>query len=269
MSQLHKNNSSKNILITGAASGLGRAFVLRLVEAEKDANFILIDLNEEGVRDLRSTLPIDRKIELISGDVSSADQWIKLSHINVSDLYLCAGAISIGEIGTVSLTDWDWIINVNLKGTLYAVNTFIESVKAQKGSVTIVASRAAFSSAPQMGPYNITKAALVSFGETLFNEVEDYGVSVVIACPSYFKSNLAQKIRAVTDVQAKVAKKMIEESPKSAEEIVEGILKSHEKKELYYVPRGEDQFLWRLKRFFPIKTLRMVRKKYHKALGNV
>lgn len=260
-------SASKTILIAGAASGLGRAFTLALSRSIPHAAFILLDLDATGLQALADELKTDQVCELIVGDAADKMLWQRIADRPVSDLHFCVGAVAIGEIGTGRLDDWDWLIDVNLKGAIYATNTFASSIRAQRGSITLVSSRAAFSSAPHMGPYNITKAALISLAETLFNEMEADGVSVVVACPSYFKSNLGNNVRAVLPAQAQVARKMITSATKRAEDVVAGILKCHALHKLYYLPAGEDRLLWRLKRAFPVFALRLVRKKYLSALS--
>src|SRR5678809_318336 len=80
-----------------------------------------------------------------------------------------AGVAVAGRMGEVSLDDWRWIFGINLWGVIHGCHVFVPRLRRQKsGHIINVASAAGLLSPPMMGPYNVTKAAVVALSETLF-----------------------------------------------------------------------------------------------------
>ena len=102
-----------------------------------------------------------------------------------------AGVAVGGPVGAVPLDDWKWIFGVNLWGVIYGCHVFVPRFKAQgHGHVINVASAAGLLSAPEMGPYNVTKAGVVALSETLAAELSGTGVGVTVLCPTFFRTNI-------------------------------------------------------------------------------
>ena len=101
--------------------------------------------------------------------------------------------------------------------------------------------------------------------ETLFNEIGDR-VTIMVACPSYFRSNLVDRMVAQAEVERRALECMISGSPRSAEDLAAAILRAARRGDLYFFPPGEDRRLWRLKRLMPQRTLRFLRAKFRMML---
>jgi len=250
-------------IITGAASGLGLAIATQLQKEYRP--LILVDFNE-----IKSTY--SRAIP-IQGDVNNPETWRKVVAIlenenaQIDLLANCAGVTATGDAEAISLETWHWVMNTNFFGIVNACHALIPFFKKQrKGKILNIASRAGVSSVPQMAPYNTSKAAIISFSETLYSELRPFGVNVTVACPSYFQSNLAQGMKSQDEIQKQLATKFIETAKKTAPQMADEILNAVAKNDLYYFPSGEDKTLWRLKRFLPKFTLNLVAKKYLKEI---
>jgi short-subunit dehydrogenase len=114
-----------------------------------------------------------------------------------------------------------------------------------------VASIAAYASAGQMAPYNVTKAAVVSLSESLAGELVDTGVGVTVLCPFFFTTNIGRSGRASGDVNADFVEKLMAKTPVQADSVAARALAACERDELYCFPHREAQVLALLKRSIP------------------
>jgi NAD(P)-dependent dehydrogenase (short-subunit alcohol dehydrogenase family) len=258
-------DSKKYAIVTGAASGLGRALVIEL--ARHGWHSAICDLNEAGAAEsleLVRKAGGDGQVERL--DVTKPDEWRALSdklraqwpHLDL--LVNNAGVGLGGEVGSISLEDWHWIVNVNLWGAIYGCHTLIDWMKqnAHGSHIVNIASMAAIASAPKMAPYNITKAGMVSLSETLYGELAPYNIGATAVCPAFFPTNIVRDGRFVSPDQRAFAEKMLRESKATAEQVAKRILDAVENKQLYvFVPMVSSVF-WRLKRLMPKTVLKMI-----------
>jgi short-subunit dehydrogenase len=115
-----------------------------------------------------------------------------------------------------------------------------------------VASAAAFGSAPSMGPYNVTKSAVVALSETLAAEVARDGVGVTALCPGFFRTNiLAGSVGALSDAQRRYVEAEMDRSKLDADGVAAIALDAVERGLLYAVPHAEIRWLWRANRHAP------------------
>lgn len=263
-----------NALLTGAASGLGRAIALRL--ATGTSRLILIDADAAG---LEATAQLARMqgaaVATVCGDVAAEDTWKRAvppgAGIDRLDLLAnCAGVAAAGNVEDVGLDTWRWVMDTNFFGTVQGCRAVLPLFKKQgSGRILNIASRAGISSVPQMGPYGASKAAVIALSETLYSELRGDGVAVTVACPSYFRTAIARNMRSAAPEQQALARKFVDDSHISAEAMAAQVLAAAARGALYYFPPGEDRLLWRLKRAFPQFCLDLTRRKYLQALAGV
>ena len=196
----------KYAIVTGAASGLGRAVSIEL--AKHGWHVAVADVNDAGSQE---TLDLVRKAggqgQVEHLDVTSVDEWRALAdRLETSwpslDLLVNNAGVGVGgDVGKLSLDDWHWIININLYGAIYGCHTLIDWMKRNPRGAHIVniASMAAIVSAPGMAPYNVTKAGMLSFSETLYGELKPYNIGVTGVCPSFFQTNIIRDGRFASD----------------------------------------------------------------------
>jgi short-subunit dehydrogenase len=255
-------------VVTGAASGLGFAISKEL---GRECNLMLIDSDASGLakahRDLGGGA---HSIHAITGDVSDAGIWAQaragLDGVVPEWLVQCAGIAVSGSIADAPIEHWRQALDVNLIGIVLGCKTFAgDMAHADKGHIIHIASRAAITAVPRFGPYVVSKAAVVAMTETLYNEIGDR-VTITVACPSYFRSNLVDRMVAQTEVERRALERMISSSPRSAEDLATAILKAARHGDLYFFPPGEDRRLWRLKRLMPQRTMKFLRNKFRTVL---
>lgn len=226
--KLSEQYPKKRAFITGAGSGLGRALALAL--AADGWKLGVADIRPDRVEEVCSL------IEELGGqafpfklDVSDKDNYAKVakdmgSHVGVDLLINNAGVGDGGEFKDYSLANWDWIVGINQMGVVYGTHYFLPGLMAQGGGHIInIASAAAFSNAPMMAPYNITKAAVLSLSETLYVELKPNNIKVSVVMPLFFKTNIMESSHANEDVKH-ISNLLVETSNLEPETVAHTIL---------------------------------------------
>jgi NAD(P)-dependent dehydrogenase (short-subunit alcohol dehydrogenase family) len=248
-------------VVTGAGSGLGRALVQELVS--RRARVIAADVDETGARE--TARQAGGEVHVMRCDVSSLEQVSALAdeadrRLGGVDLVINNAGVAVGgAVGDVPVEDWRWILGVNLWGPIYGCHVFVPKLKRQgAGHVINVASAAGLISAPFLGPYNVTKAGVVSLSETLHGELASAGVGVTVLCPTFFPTNIHKSARAST-VQAQLGfvQQQMDRSKVSALDVARTVLDAAQAGELYVIPQADGRWLWRLKRASPERFVKL------------
>jgi len=242
------------VLITGVGSGLGRALAVNL--AGREARVFGTDT---GTATLDAT---GAAVQAAGGDwhgevadAGSWDDWQRLGRSveqrwgGIDLLVNNAGVALAGRVGEVSIEDWRWLMDINLWGVIYGCHLFAPIMREQKsGWVLNVASAAGIASAPELAPYNVAKAGVISLTETLYGELQAEGVHASVLCPTFFQSELPSRTRATTGKLMRLTTKLVTKSKWTAERIAEVTLRGLEKKELYILPQNDAKLLYAMKR---------------------
>lgn len=241
-------------VITGAASGFGRAVALRL--AQDGARLVLGDIDEAGLEESAALArQLGAEVRTCRCDVRVAEEVEALAELadeafgGTDILVNNAGVAVVGAVGEVTLEDWRWQVDINLWGVIHGCHYFVPRMKAAgRGWILNVASSAGLLCAPEMGPYNVTKAAVVALSETLCGELSGSGVKVSALCPTFFRTNLHKTARSASSEMQKDAERLVTEAKWSAEQVADVALEALEAGELYVVPQSDGKALWRAKR---------------------
>ena len=201
-----KNLKNKSVFITGAASGIG--FGMACAFAEQGMRLGLADIDSKALADaeqkLRST-----GVEVISFPLDVADREtlrqvaaaVEAAFGNVH--MVCANAGVGGRIGPLDEAtdeDWDWVTEVNLKGTVNTVQSFLPCLKrhAEGGHIVITSSMSGiriFKPNRGQGIYNTTKFGLMGYGEALSLDLEPLNIGVSILCPGFVDTHISDSGR--------------------------------------------------------------------------
>jgi len=199
-----ENLEGKVAVITGGASGIGKAVALAAVA--EGMRVVIADIEEGALKEAADELASSgAEVLSVVTDVSSAESVrdlrdraldrfgaVHLVHNN-------AGVGSGGPIWEVSEEDWRWILGVNLWGVVHGVSTFVPVLLEQgEGHVVNTASIAGLTTAPFLGPYNATKQAVVAISETLYKDLQAAGASgigVSVLCPGFVQTRIAESDR--------------------------------------------------------------------------
>jgi NADP-dependent 3-hydroxy acid dehydrogenase YdfG len=245
----------RRAFITGAGAGLGLALAKSLA-----ADGWVLGLFDRNVESLATVEGEFSRTELPAlaypGDVTQSDELtvavnsFAAIHDGLDLMINNAGVAVAGNLMETALEDWRWIIETNVMGVVHGCRAALPHLQRNGAGVIInVSSAAAFASAPGMGPYNATKAAVLSFSETLAAELRGSGTQVCVAMPMYFETSLLDTFRG-PDKARDAALALMKSSPHSASDMAYEILRGAARGDLYVLP-GEARKFWRLKRLLP------------------
>jgi short-subunit dehydrogenase len=184
---------NKNVLITGAAGGLGKELCLAF--GRRGATIIAIDIHWENLQSLKAFLD-EKNIEchLFLCDITNKEncrqtvEEIETELHSIDMVVHNAGLSHRSAFMDTKLDVIEHILAVNINGTINLTHYTLNQIVKNKGSYIAISSVAGF--APLIGrtAYAASKHALHGFFETLRVEVEDLGVKVLIVCPSFIKT---------------------------------------------------------------------------------
>lgn len=250
-------------VITGAGSGLGAAVCDVL--AARGARIVAADVNLAA-----ATATAERcgsRVHAVQCDVADLAAVERLAAETdrllggVDLLVNNAGVAVAGRVGEVPIADWKWVVDVNMWGVIHGCHVFVPKLRAQKhGHILNVASAAGIIAMPMMGPYNMTKAAVVALSETLYAELADDGIGVSVLCPSFFPTNLTKSPRTSVDEKVhRAAMRLVEKGGWTARQIAEAALAGVDDGALHVTPQVDIRWAWRLKRLAPKMFQRVTR----------
>jgi len=196
--------SGKVAVITGAASGIGRGLAERFASA--GMRLVLADIEEEPLEGVAAGLrDAGGEVEAALVDVREAGDLEALAERCAARFggahVLCnnAGVAVGGPIWEVTSEDWSWILGVNLVGVINGVRAFVPRMLAsgEEGHVVNTASIAGLTSPAFLGPYNVTKHAVVTLSETLLAELKasEARIGVSVLCPGWVQTRLHESDR--------------------------------------------------------------------------
>jgi NAD(P)-dependent dehydrogenase (short-subunit alcohol dehydrogenase family) len=196
--------SGKVAVVTGAASGIGRALAEHFASA--GMRLVLADIEEAPLESVAAALrDAGSEVEAAVVDVREARELEALAERCTARFggthVLCnnAGVAAGGPLWEVTLEDWNWVIGVNLFGVIHGIRAFLPRMLAsgEEGHIVNTSSIAGLVSPGFFGPYNATKHAVVTLSETLFAELaaSDAKIGVSVLCPGWVQTRLAESDR--------------------------------------------------------------------------
>ncbi|MNR76219.1 putative oxidoreductase SadH [compost metagenome] len=204
-----KQFQGKVAVITGAASGFGREFAL--LGAQLGMKLALADVQQDALAAIETELSGQgAEVLALSCDVSKAEQVQALADATMARfgavhlLFNNAGVGAGGLVWENSAADWDWVLGVNLFGVIHGVRIFTPLMLAcaqddpeYEGHIVNTASVAGLQNAPTMGIYNVSKHAVVSLTETLYQDLQLIGapIGTSLLCPYFVPTGIHQSER--------------------------------------------------------------------------
>ncbi|HYO97713.1 MAG TPA: SDR family NAD(P)-dependent oxidoreductase [Polyangiaceae bacterium] len=193
----------KVVVVTGAAGGIGRA--LSVAFARQGALLELCDLDTEG---LAATLLAARdagspRVEATTADVrdpQDVEAFARGVHARcrAADVLINnAGVALAGSFLETELSDWKWLLDTNLLGTVHCIRAFVPSMLERScgGHVLNIASASGFFNLQQLAAYGTTKYAIIGLSEALRAELSPHHIGVTALCPAFVDSGIAERVR--------------------------------------------------------------------------
>ncbi|UUX59647.1 SDR family NAD(P)-dependent oxidoreductase [Glutamicibacter halophytocola] len=199
MNGVHMNTrlTEKIIIVTGAASGIGRGTALRLLS--EGAQVAALDLREEDLRLLHESAPDNERSRLFTQRVDISDERsvqeavaVVIARFGRLDAIVNAAGILYGDhTHEMTLDRWNRLLQVNLTGTFLMVRESLPHLLEKKGGVIInFASTSAFFAHPYMAAYAATKGAIASFTHSVALEYAKQGLRAVNIVPGGITSGI-------------------------------------------------------------------------------
>ncbi len=197
--------TGKRCLLTGAASGIGRATALKL--AAQGAELFLTDRNAEGLaetvadaRALGAVVPAHRALDIADYEqVAAFAADIHAAHPSMDVVMNIAGVSAWGTVSHLSHRHWEQMVSVNLMGPIHVIETFVPPMVAagHGGHLVNVSSAAGLVALPWHAAYSASKYGLRGLSEVLRFDLARHGIGVSVVVPGAVKTPLVQTVEIV------------------------------------------------------------------------
>ena len=236
-----KDLSGKRCLITGTASGIGRATAL--AAAGRGAELFLTDINGEGLASVGREIDSGggKVSHLRAADVSDHDAVVALadeihgSHGSMDVVMNIAGVSTWGTIDRLEHRDWQKMIEINLMGPINVLERFVPPmIEAERGGhIVNVSSAAGLFGLPWHAAYSASKFGLRGVSEVLRFDLRRHEIGVSLVCPGAVRTPLVGTVEILgVDRNSRSVKKLFEVFEKRAvspERVAAKILKAIER----------------------------------------
>ena len=256
-------------IVTGAASGLGRAIAEALLS--DGWTVACVDLPEAVARRERETPAGGRELR-IAMDVRDGAAW-RLLHDRLrgewGDLDLLVNAAGVGAtgvVGTLPEEQWRRVIETNLLGTAIGCETFLPWLRANRGRPHLVnvASIAAVLAPASMAAYSASKAGVVALSEAIAAECPRRCPGVTIVCPGFFRSGLLDTWHFTASLEKREAERRMAITWWTSDRVARRVLRAARRNRRYVVVGLQARWFWRLKRLAPRFSTFLMRLAYRR-----
>jgi NAD(P)-dependent dehydrogenase (short-subunit alcohol dehydrogenase family) len=225
-----KDLKGKTAFITGGASGIGLSMARAFGHA--GMNVVVADIDAKAAQAAVERLASEQiKAVPVLCDVSDRGN-VRAAALEAVAAFgkvhvVCnnAGVAVGGALGTVRERDWDWIIDVNLKGVVYGVETFAPLIKShgEGGHFVNTASMAGMISPPGLEPYSATKFAVVAMSEGWAMQLAPANIGMSVLCPGFVKTRIHESGRVRQDKYGGTAEPDLANTGDIGQNVVNGI----------------------------------------------
>ncbi len=183
---MNSKHQNQRVLITAAASGIGRAIAEAFLA--EGAKVHICDISSEHLAECKADLP---DIEVTKADISDSEQVDHLfrdviSNMGGLDVLVNNAGISgpTASVDEISIKEWDKTLAVNISGHFYCTRKAVPLIKASGGgSIINISSTAGLMGYPLRSPYATSKWAVIGFTKTLAMELGEFKIRVNAICP--------------------------------------------------------------------------------------
>jgi len=194
--------SRRRAIVTGGSKGIGHAVAEAL--AARAWRVVLVARDERTLARAARELPGEGH-ECFALDVSDESAWRELSpHLDVVDGLVCAAGVlePVGPIGSYSASDFRRTLEVNVLGTLLAIDACLPALREREGSVVTFSGGGATAPLPRFDAYAASKAAVVRLSENIAAELREDRVRVNCVAPGFVATDIHQATIAAGPARA-------------------------------------------------------------------
>lgn len=213
-------------VVTGAASGLGRALADRF--AAEGMRVMLSDIDADGLAAVTADL-VQRgtDVQAVVADVSRAEDVERLADTTYERFgavhVLCnnAGVVKSARAWDLTVEDWQWVLGVDLWSVIHGVRAFVPRMLEQTdgGHVVNTASMTGLLPMPRLAAYSAAKSAVVALSESLHHDLRAEGsdIGVSVFCPGFVATRITDSAR---NRPASLAATAVAQGPRTAAGVV-------------------------------------------------
>ena len=196
----------KTAYVSGAASGIGFGVASALAQA--GANVAMVDIRAEALEEARARVHnLGAHVETYVSDVSDAallEETAAAIEAQFGAIHIVCNNAGVSMLGVrleeIPRSDWDWVIDVNIKGVINGLRTFVPRMRrhGEGGHIVNTASIAGLQVNPNFrtGAYAMTKYAVVALSEALEQELAGSEIGVSVLCPAAVDTGIHLSARA-------------------------------------------------------------------------
>ncbi|GAA2821041.1 NAD(P)-dependent dehydrogenase (short-subunit alcohol dehydrogenase family) [Aminobacter aminovorans] len=200
-----KRFDNKVVLVTGAASGIGRATALRL--GSEGATLILADRNFEGARQVCATAVEQYGVQADAlaydaADKTSARRMVDEAlamHGRLDSLINNAGIYRRDHFANQTGDDWSLVFGINLESVFHIVHQALPALIASRGNVVSTASTAGLQGIAYAAAYAASKAGIIAMTKSLATEYAPKGVRFNAICPGRIRTEIGTGLQPIED----------------------------------------------------------------------
>jgi short-subunit dehydrogenase len=198
-----KSLEGKAVVVTGAASGIGRALAFELAGA--GARLALADVDAPRLDEVaaairsRGAACITRIVDVASEmDVSALAAEVEQAYGGADIVINNAGVSLVAPVSSLELRDAHWLMGINFWGVVHGCRTFLPQLRAKpEATIVNVSSIFAMVSVPTQSMYNAAKAAVRGFSDALREELRGTGITVLCVHPGGIRTRIVEQARVV------------------------------------------------------------------------
>jgi NAD(P)-dependent dehydrogenase (short-subunit alcohol dehydrogenase family) len=189
--------AGRTAFVTGGAGGLGFAMVEGFLEA--GMKVMLADIEAPALdAALKKLSAYDNRLSGMLVDVSEPDALERAAAETIAkfgNVHIVCNNAGVGRAGPLERilpSDWQWVIDVNLMGTVRGVRAFLPHMKAhgEGGHIVNTSSMSGLTPRALAGPYAATKFAIIGLSEVLADELQGTNIGVSVLCPGNFRTRM-------------------------------------------------------------------------------
>ncbi len=252
------NVENKLVFVTGAGSGIGQEIAILL--AQKGAKLALTDINPEALQTtaerIGSAVVFTQTLDVSEESQFAACSQKVLESIGTPDVVINNAGVGLtGEFEDCSLRDWQWILDINLKGVIHGCHFFAPPMLERgSGQIVNIASGLGLFGAPNLSAYCTSKFAVVGLSESLRTEFASKGIGVSVICPGVVKTGITQTMRVTTGDSEQVRSEtssLYNKRNYTPDKVARRVLAAIEKNLALVPVCAETHIAYSLKRLFP------------------